>query len=403
MKKHIVLIASLPVLALGAVTGIALAKGFAPAEVNATSVAKGSITIDTTGGDWAANNSDGSGQNISVCFTDGTNEGWGDLVYCSFHQYLVEIPYDLSFVPTKMTAWRYSNWYDDEWATDPKCIGEGHAWGKWNTSYELAYSENANIVIGSWDSVKLCNSAEIRYAYIHGSHYGGDAGSWGNLAYLNGVKLNGSNHAEYYGEYTFVVGQAFGIKFYDSDWCVNYTLDSKITGAFITNGGGDIECAVAGTYSLYFDRNSSSIYINDPAYALADEWAQTFLGTGDNACASVTMAGWSTFATSFGELSETARNLMADLPYVDEKAEPTTYYAKAVQRYDYVLKRYGTTSYADFMGRVESGKLSLSNGLWVDTNSNASSIWLLSAIGIIGVVTFGGLIYFSRKNRRASN
>ena len=402
MKKHIVLIASLPVLALGAVTGIALAKGFAPAEVNATSVAKGTITIDTTGGDWATND---GGQNLSVYFTDGTNEGWGEYVFCAKEQYLVEVSYDLNFAPTKMTAWRYSNWYGkDKWTANPTCTGDD-SWGKWNTSYELAYSENANIVIGSWDTDKGCNYAEIRYAYIHGSHYdGGDSGSWGTLAYLNGVKLNGSNHAEYFGDYTFVQWQAFGVKFFDGDWCVNYTVDEKIAGAFVNyQEGGNIFCAVAGTYSLYFDRNSSSIYINDPAYALADEWAQTFLGTGDNACASVTMAGWSTFATSFGELSEEARNLMADLPYVDEKAEPTTYYAKAVQRYDYVLKRYGTTSYADFMGRVESGKLSLSNGLWIENHSNASSIWLLSAIGIIGVVTFGGLIYFSRKSRRASN
>ncbi len=399
--KKLALILSGSLLAMGVVAGIGLSKGLSPVEVKADVVASGTITIDTTGGSWGDNAGDeyGKGQNISVYFTDGANTGWGEYVYCAYQQYLVEIPYSLDFTPTKMVAWRYSNWYGSEtWAADPKCEDSANAWGKWNTTCELDFAADAHIVIESWNETNSNNDAECIHAYIHGSHYnGGTASDWGTLATLSNVKLNGSNHIEYYGECTFVVGQAFGVKLLSADWCVTFTLDDYVAGAFTTNESGNIECVTAGTYVFYYDRNAGSIYINDPIYAEADEWAQTFLGSGDTACASVTMAGWSGFATTYAALPEGSRTLMAELAYVDETAEPTTYYAKAVQRYDYVLKRYGTTSYTDFMGRVTNGKLSLSNNVEWNISQNASSIGLFITLGLIGVAGVGLLIAFRRK------
>ncbi len=404
MKKAFALLLSGTLFGLSVAAGVGLSNLNA-VETKATATCEGTITIDTTGGDWAANNSDGSGQNMSILFSDGTNEGWGSYVYCAYQQYLVEITYSLDFTPTTMTAWRYSNWYgSDKWASDPKCEykseSESHKWAKWNTAAPLTFAENSHIVIEGWNETYSRNNAETRYAYVHSSHIGGDSSAWGTYAQLTNVKLNGSNHVEYYGDVTFVKGQQFGMKLLDSDWSVSYTLDSYVTGAFKINDGGNIECVTKGTYSLYYDRNSASLYINDPVYASADEWAQVFLGTSEDACTTVTMVNWASCATSYAALSDGAKALMANLDYVDHTAEPSTYYAKAVQRYDYVLQRFGVDADAgrtDFMGRITNGKLVLTSNMIITPTENGLGSAAIAVLGFVGLSGVGLMVFFRRK------
>ena len=87
----------------------------------------------------------------------------------------------------------------------------------------------------------------------------------------------------------------------------------------------------------------------------AKTWAQEFLA--ENCTA--TKNGWSAAATSYAALSDEAKALFVAEAHVAHDVEVESYVAKSVQRYDYIIELYGTSTYNDFMGRISAGKLVL--------------------------------------------
>ena len=80
----------------------------------------------------------------------------------------------------------------------------------------------------------------------------------------------------------------------------------------------------------------------------AKTWAQEFLS--ENCTA--TKNGWSAAATSYAALSDKAKALFVAEAHVAHDVKVESYVAKAVQRYDYIIELYGTSTYNDFMGRA---------------------------------------------------
>ena len=353
--------------------------------------ASGKITIDCTGGDWSTN---AGGQKLSVKFTDGgENVGWGSLVTTSQYVYLAEVPYDLSFTPTKMTAYRYNPSLDEEdWEADKTT-------SVWNKTSELDFTANGNIIIGAWDEDH--NSATVGYWGIAGKSAGTSYEWTDPLAMFTGAKKNGSNHVEYYGEFTFTQWEEFliheGESYYKTATFSDYVDDSEWG-----EHGGNIQYQAAEdiTIRIYFDRNNGSIYITDPVHADADEWAQDLLGSN---CTD-TKNNWAALSTSYAayvtKYDTAFSNIFVNEAHVDHLVDVTSYVSKAVQRYDYVLERFGRTSYTDFIGRVAAGKVTPLNINTVQESTNSSTNFTLvvivaSSVAVLAII--GGYFYFRKR------
>lgn len=289
--------------------------------------------------------------NISVYFFDDANsyKGWGSYVSAPKDTFEVDISYNFEWTPVNMVAVRYNpNYTAASWANDP--------WnndGKWNQAPASGgYAFSDHIAITDW------STGDVEYPYVASSAVG-----FGNKMNLEGVKLNGSNHFEYYSDsVTFAENEAFKVVF-KNEWCNGYSLGDVVAGNFSReNDGADIKCLVAGTYSIYFDSDSKNIHITDPVLAAADKWAQDFL----NGQCSGSKSNWGTAASDFDALSSDAKALLVNEIHISNDANADTYIKQAIQRYDYVLQRFGIGNantdeggYQDFMGRVSGGKLSL--------------------------------------------
>lgn len=389
MKKHSLMLALSPIFCAGAVAGLVATNNVAH-EVKADSGVSGTISIDITGGDWATNS---DGQNISVYFFNDSTNGWGSYEFAAQSEYVVFVDYELSFVPTGMIAVRYnpsnseSSWTSNRWNN------------KWNQTIDLTFTANSNIIIDSWNKDVSKNNATVGYAYIAGK--GIDNGwkwtdPWINL---NQVKLNGSNHVEYYLTRTFKQWDEFAIEINGGEWTTNVTYSSFVdAGDWGTKDNNIQYIGEGGTFALYYDRNSASIYITDPIAAEADEWAQVFLGVSSSSdTCTYSKSKWSSSSTSYATLSSDAKALFVAENHVAYDASTTTYLAKAVQRYDYVLELYGTSSYTDFMGRVSAGKIKVSHANAISGLSSNGGVIGLTAISLLAASGVVGVFFFRKR------
>lgn len=292
--------------------------------------------------------------NISVYFFDDANnyKGWGSYVFAPKDTFEVDISYNFEWTPVNMVAVRYNSTYSAEtWANNP--WAEGLSETKWNQAPASGgYAFSDHMAVTGWDT------GDVEYPYIASS-----AVSYGKKMDLVDVKLNGSHHFEYYSDsVTFADNEEFKIVF-KNVWYNNYTLADVVNSNFHReNNDANIKCLVAGTYSLYFDSENKSVHITDPVLAAADKWAQDFL----NGECSGSKSNWGTAASDFDALSSDAKALLVNEIHISNDANADTYIKQAIQRYDYVLQRFGIGNantdeggYQDFMGRVSGGKLSL--------------------------------------------
>lgn len=210
--------------------------------------------------------------------------------------------------------------------------------------------------------------------------------SFGQLVYVNGwssasavrhrlhIKSHGWN-LEYASALTKVKNENGVLKAYadielsDADE-FKYVVNDTYTGRFACHSSlseimtGDysnnISCSTAGVYSFYGNEieiesiKHAQIYITYPKFAAADEYAQGFLdatsvcdATGvSNNITSVIWNGQKTAWTALGSVSG-AQELFAGVTG-DEKGN---YMEKAVARYEYIIEKYGSVAYEDFMNR----------------------------------------------------
>lgn len=344
-------------------------------QAEAAAVAEGTITVDLTT-NWAD-----AAIKLSVYFYDNnSHNGWGSLVSVAKNQNEAEVPYSLNFTPTNMIAVRYN----------PAATTTG--WSNvWNQAPSSGgYSYGHHIRITGWDT-----GVVDEYATVKGSGNG-----WsGDRAVLSGVKLNGSNHCEYYSdEVELAEGEEFKVVFANT-WYGNYEASNYVKDIFSGGGNDNIICSTAGTYAFYFDATTHKTYINSPAYAEADDWGQTFLnGMACDGEGSITSDNWSSLSTSYSNLDSTVKAIFLAVEYMDEEAEPSTYYEKAVQRYDYIVKKYGTTAKPDFMGRIQAGKLVANANSSINTmNSSIAPIAVITSIIILSAT--GAFLLLHRKRK----
>ena len=287
---------------------------------------KGSIYLDLyeSQNEWESANA-----KFAVYFFDNnSHNGWSEFaVKTEPGSHVYTAAYNLDFVPTSMIGVRLKdttvnpNWDD-----------------KWSQTSDLGFN-NKVIGVKEWNE-----SWTVPFATVKGlSDYP-----------LNNYKRNGAGHPEHFAEVVLPAGTLFTIKFGDSESYSYGVGDGVDESEFTIVGEGEnsqIKAVAGGTYEFYFDTDSYSLHIANPVKAAADEWAQAFLADG----CTETKSNWEDAADDYAALSDGAKALIAGTEHVSHDVEVTDYVDRAVQRYDYVLERFGTADYNDFLGRVNSG------------------------------------------------
>ena len=327
---------------------------------------------------------------------DSSHTGWAEAVWNTEHTYQ-KYDWSFDFEPTKFivlrvdgNSWSLSNPWSNVWSRtgNMNLAGSDVVWMKgtanennsdWGTySMETLIMDDNNVQLGELADKK--------------------------------VKPNGEG-LEAFGRISFSANQKFYVKkTIDGDTKYNnYSCLDLISGN-LRYFGEYIEVLEAATYELYFDFNGNTTYLTDPAVAEADEWSQAFLGT---EC-SDSKGAWGTFAGTYANLSAEAKAILLNKEHIDKDAEVDTEITRAVQRYDYVLQRFGVGNantdeggYEDFMGRISGGKLSLApvgyrNSVGEEISDSNLLIAVFTTIGLLAAAT-GYLVVRIRRNNQINN
>ena len=326
---------------------------------------------------------------VAYFFDANSHDGWGDAVQNDGKTYQ-EYSWTLNFEPTTIVMLRVNG---AEWdAGDP---------------WKNIWCRTGDVTLGD-DVLWMNGNATDNDG---GSGYGtfsldavvkgGASDDWSEQTInkkLANVKIGGEGEKiEAYDEVVLPANSYFKVVKGGSEWCGTYTAHSLISSNLSNSQSGNIHNVEAATYEFYFDYEAKTTYITDPVHAAADEWAQAFLSSG----CETTKSNWSASATSYAALSDGAKALIADTDHLDHNADPATFIESAVQRYDYVLERYGVNPYNDFMGRVAAGKVTphaLNN---LNPIQNVNSTLVVSLVAGLILISATGLFFCLRKRHQA--
>ena len=389
MKKSSILkLFSLAAFAMAGAFAVANAKGGKKAEsVSADPTYSGSVIIQKNDDNakW-----DGCSL-VSWCFDSNSHETWGPKIANTANKYQ-EYSWELSFEPTTIIILRVqSGWQQSD------------GWSK-------IYARTGNVTLSSTDVIWMYGDA------VEGGGWGtyqldavvkgydkDDKGSEVVSTPLDGVKVSDDgSKVEAFGSVSLPANTYFKVLKEGTVWCGSYDGPDVVKANLSGGGSSNIHNTEAATYEFFFDYDGLSSWITDPVLAEADQWAHEFLSVNCQA----TLGHWSTMGARFiGSLSGDAQALLAGEDHVAHTVEVTGNIKQAVQRYDYVIERYGTSTYSDFMGRVEAGKVTPKPASALDVsynNGNSTNlIIIVSIVSLISASTLVGLIVL--KKRKAVN
>ncbi len=335
---------------------------------------------------------------IGLYFYNSETNAFGTLQTPKGGQYL-DYTYSLDFVPTYCIPMRVvkatSNWGSNIWDSDDL----------YSRTEGLSIDEETFIYLGEhYTDSKWTNCS----SYSPTGHiYGGEYQNWTETtisqSFNSNYKVTSSGQLEVYGSAT-LDSCSFKCEFdntWSQTWSCHSSLSSALGGA---SGSGNLDLATAGTYMIYYNVSSTNVYVTTAVLAEADEWAQVFsAGMVCDGQGNITTDSWSTLATDYeNNVSAEAKALFVAEAHVEHDAETSTYLAAAVQRYDYIIEKYGTSTYNDFMGRIAAGKISAANNSMLSNNNNINYVPVIIIVSSIALVSVLGaaLMIKRRKSER---
>lgn len=354
----------------------------------------GEIYFDLTElADWTKD-----GAQLAVKFKNGTNEAYSDFAVAVPSQNNIYIAsYELDFVPANMIGCRFSS--------DSTTPSSGTIWNK---TQELSFYRYGVIGVTKWEEYGDNGWSDfLATVKIDGVT---------DEIVLDNYKRNDENKSEHYNDYIDLKeNDEFVIKYHASDKSVSkdfYSMDCldilKVEGKEyfeIDETNHKIKVLKPGTYSFYFkaDVNNGQVFISVPAIAFADIWAKSFLeGTGEDTSCEKTKTNWSSHEDEYDDLPHSAKTFLLNL---DHESDPNVkfdnYFARAIQRYDYIIYLYGTSTYNDYIGRVDAGKFTPRTTynpiIGAFSGDNSTPIALVVIISVVSLTTVGGYIFLKRR------
>jgi len=124
-------------------------------------------------------------------------------------------------------------------------------------------------------------------------------------------------------------------------------------------------------------------------------FAEKFIDSGlcDNGVTAPSKSIWTTLQTDFSVLTSDQQNVFKNAT----GSETGTSVEQCVIKYDYIISKYGTTEYSNFMTRSISSSL-IFTSLSISNNSKIIPV-LISTIAILGSASFGVLLILKRKKK----
>ena len=189
--------------------------------------------------------------------------------------------------------------------------------------------------------------------------------------------------------------------------------DSALVNTFSISGS-DVSIAGTNTYNLtlnttgdrfrYYASGSVQLYrLKESSNAIA--YAETFLAaftcdaSGESAPTFTIKEGstywsWSLLATEYNTLTAVEKEEFR-LGVASESGDEI---AQALARYDYVVGKYGTATYSDFMSRnpAQIGGVKLALGA---VNENTNTIAIIVIISLVSVTAIGGYFFIKRREQ----
>ena len=322
---------------------------------------------------------------------------WNSTTNSAYDTPLVELEEGIQFVkysfttdvnPNKAIAGRFTNaatsfvWEGDDKMlnrTDNLDFDQSNAWielnsygsgTKWCTAYSYTMSQNVHLYVNGSEGVEL--SERIRGGDTHIEAYKTDV-----LLAQNDVFEIDENGTKY----------------------STTSVQPSIASNFDLTGSKP-KCLVAGSYDLYYDLDDNELWIQMAADAEAEAYADYFLAnftcggtTGPNAGKVTAEEGtWGTLSSKWTPMSSGAKEYFNVQPN-----EEGTKFQQVLARYKYVIEKYGTGTYNDFMGKgytkVDSNVLA---PLVVESNSTNVAL-IIVIVSTISLVALGGFFFIKRK------
>ena len=177
----------------------------------------------------------------------------------------------------------------------------------------------------------------------------------------------------------------------------------KLIYEFKTDDGDTQFAKLSGEYKYLGIRSAgNAIYINSieigyeddssDASSAAVEFANLFLGKSlcDDGVTAPSVETWNTLAASFNDISaaskETFKTAVANVSGTEVE--------QCVARYDYIVGKYGTEKYNDFMGRNPAP---IASALSIRNSDDVMDIAVISALAVAGIAAAGAFVFLRRK------
>ena len=178
-----------------------------------------------------------------------------------------------------------------------------------------------------------------------------------------------------------------------------WSYDSTTGGLYTVSGSTNYYLGFSSTYTTFGNYTSSNItgYINFIANTEAGMigFATVFMNnvvcdaTGGTTPTLSSLSAWSQLGDIYGKLNS---SLQEELTNMDAD-EDGSIIQKAMAKYDYILGKYGTSSYTNFLNR---SVVNSSNRLGTKVVTN-NTLVILIVMSVLGTMTFAG--WFIRKKR----
>lgn len=317
----------------------------------------------------------------------------------AFSDFATAVPYDenifiasyeLDFNPTGIDCIRFNS------------DAETPSWGKkWNQTQDLTFHRYGVVKVKGWD--ENGESDALATAKI-------SRGSEEIEVVLDNYKRNAANQSEHYNDYIdLIAGDKFVINYGSNSYYNWNTLQmfKDLKYFKVEEGETKVTVNVSGTYSFYFKATADAsyeVFISKPEVAYADKWAESFLEgiKEEETSCEATKTNWDTHEDEYDSLPHSAKSFLLIVPHESNpNVKFDNYFARAIQRYDYIIYLYGTSTYNDYIGRVKAGKVTPRSTynpiVGTFSGDNSTPIALVVIISVVSLTAVGGYIFLKRR------
>ena len=354
----------------------------------------GTVNLDLRDSGWA-----GAAANYAIYLMNKNTYsseagGWSSYVTgIASGEHLVQVSYSVGFDPNYLYIFRYNpNYSQASWNNNKTPTGDN----KWGQSQDIAFNE----MIRVGDSlVEGKNAVYGGYPKFH--RWTPDA----DVVYLDTVKSNKSHNAEYYStSISLQVNQEFKVQvapYADGDYYGSYSTHSSLTSNFRSGSGGNVKCLVAGTYAIYFDSITNSIYITTQAISAADEFAESFLTQTSAYCTSSVSSSVQTALKGEYDALASISGAQAIFYGAEVKRgkglEYDTSCSEAISRYVNMQEEKG---YTDFLGLgAHNPKGAIVNPIINLSNNGSGTTLIIITVCTVALASVGGYFLFKKKHQ----